>query len=364
MNGPKISILVPCYNVEKYLRQCLDSVVSQTLRDIEIIVINDGSTDGTLDIIREYASRDDRIKIIDKPNEGYGKSMNRGLDMARGEYIGIVESDDWADPHMFEDLTRIADDYGVQIVKSDFYEYTTINGPRSVKHSICPRMDCGHVINPNIRSGIFWSRPSIWSAIYRRDFLNENGIRFLESPGASYQDTGFNFKVWAMASRAYLTDAAYMHYRCDNENSSVKSKGKIFCICDEWDEIELYLAKRPAKKRACARLVPHIKLENYFWNLNRLSDDARREFAARLHQEYSRQDMKNMAVSRARYDDKSWARLMYIIYPKSRWWRMQRHFWNVIRPIYKTRVVNDYKIYYLFSHFIVRRVKIPVIEIL
>ena len=84
---PKVSILVPCYNVEKYLPQCLDSIVNQTLKDIEIIVINDGSTDSTLDIIKQYAKNDKRIKIIDKENEGYGKSMNRGLDAATGEPI-------------------------------------------------------------------------------------------------------------------------------------------------------------------------------------------------------------------------------------------------------------------------------------
>ena len=95
---PKVSILVPCYNVEKYLKQCLDSIVNQTLQDIEIICINDGSTDSTLDIIKQYAKNDDRFVVIDKQNEGYGKSMNRGLDAATGEYIGIVESDDWIEP--------------------------------------------------------------------------------------------------------------------------------------------------------------------------------------------------------------------------------------------------------------------------
>ena len=99
---PIVSILVPCYNVEAYLRECLDSIVNQTLTDIEIICINDGSTDGTLGIIKEYAAKDKRIKIIDKENEGYGKSMNRGLDAATGEYVGIVESDYLDEPDMFE----------------------------------------------------------------------------------------------------------------------------------------------------------------------------------------------------------------------------------------------------------------------
>mgnify|MGYP000450017110 FL=1 len=91
---PKVSLLVPPFcNVERYLRVCLDSAVAQTLNDIEIICINDGSTDSSPDIIREYMEHDPRVKMIDKANSGYGDSMNRGLEMARGEYVGILESD-------------------------------------------------------------------------------------------------------------------------------------------------------------------------------------------------------------------------------------------------------------------------------
>ena len=89
---PAVSVLIPCYNVEKYLRQCLDSVVNQTLKDMEILCINDGSTDSTPAVIKEYAAKDSRIRVIDKPNSGYGDSMNRALDAATGEYVGIVES--------------------------------------------------------------------------------------------------------------------------------------------------------------------------------------------------------------------------------------------------------------------------------
>ena len=117
----KVSILVPIYNVEKYLRQCLESVVNQTLKDIEIICINDGSTDSSPEIIREFASRDSRIKVIDKPNTGYGHSMNQGLKAATGEYIGIVESDDFAELNMFEVLYNTAKSNGAEIVKSNYW---------------------------------------------------------------------------------------------------------------------------------------------------------------------------------------------------------------------------------------------------
>ncbi|MBZ7954711.1 glycosyltransferase [Campylobacter sp. W0018] len=94
-NKPFVSIIVPIYNVEKYLRQCLDSIVKQTLENIEIILINDGSTDNCGKICDEYALKDKRIKVVHKKNAGLGAAYNTGLDLATGEYIGFVESDDW-----------------------------------------------------------------------------------------------------------------------------------------------------------------------------------------------------------------------------------------------------------------------------
>ena len=101
---PRVSIIIPTYNVETYLKECLDSVANQTLRDIEIICVNDGSTDDSLSILEDYQRKDDRIKIISKPNAGYGHTMNVGFDAATGEYIGIVEPDDYVELDMYETL--------------------------------------------------------------------------------------------------------------------------------------------------------------------------------------------------------------------------------------------------------------------
>ena len=105
----KVSIIVPVYNVEKYLSACLESLAAQTLEEVEIVAVNDGSTDGTGDIIDEYVASDARFKVIHKPNSGYGDSMNKGLEAATGDYIGIVESDDWIDPNMYEVLYQTAE---------------------------------------------------------------------------------------------------------------------------------------------------------------------------------------------------------------------------------------------------------------
>jgi len=345
---PRVSVLVPCYNVEKYVDQCLASIANQTLKDIEIICINDGSTDSTLDIIKKYADSDKRFVVIDKQNEGYGKSMNRGLDVATGEYIGIVESDDWIDADMFENLVKIADDANVDVVKGNFFTYTTTNGENSdlcKSLNMCP-MD--KVINPMEETEVFFCTPAIWSAIYRRQFLSDNNIRFLESPGASYQDTGFNFKVWACAKSAWLTPRAWLHYRCDNENSSVKSTGKVFCVCDEYDEIERFLNERGAYDNDMRKLVACLKMRTYFWNLDRLGGDARTMFAERFASEFqtivSNRDLTHRSV-----DDRSWYKLMILMHPKNIFYRIMRVLVNVKVLFLKKRIYGRRVIYYLFG---------------
>ena len=104
MENPLVSVLIPIYNVEPYLSECLNSVVNQTMDNLEIICINDGSKDHSLDIVKKFASLDQRIVILDGPNRGYGKAMNLGLEAAAGEYIGIVEPDDYIRPDMYETL--------------------------------------------------------------------------------------------------------------------------------------------------------------------------------------------------------------------------------------------------------------------
>jgi glycosyltransferase involved in cell wall biosynthesis len=125
---PKVSVIVPIYNVEKYLRQCLDSVVNQTLRDIEIICVNDGSPDKCPQIADEYAARDDRIIVIHQPNGGYGVAVNKGIAAATGEYVAIVEPDDFIDSNMYQTLYETAKKNNTDVVKSAFYIYYDIAG--------------------------------------------------------------------------------------------------------------------------------------------------------------------------------------------------------------------------------------------
>ncbi|MBR6674972.1 MAG: glycosyltransferase [Alphaproteobacteria bacterium] len=280
---PKISIIVPIYNVERYLPACLDSVLNQTFWDFEVICINDGSPDGCGQILAEYAKKDSRIKVINKSNSGYGDSMNRGLDMATGEYIGIVEPDDFVEPDMFEKLYEVAIQNNAEVVKSNFFEYYEQTDTNIVKNLI-PDYCFNTVIVPSDYPAVFKMMPSIWSAIYSKKFLDENNIRFLSSPGASYQDTGFTFKVWSMAKRACFIPEPLLHYRSDNAGSSVKSVAKVFCVCDEFKEIRTYL-QNTNRYNDLKYIFAWIKYHIYMWNWKRLKEPAKSDFFMTFAQE-------------------------------------------------------------------------------
>lgn len=282
---PKVSVLVPVYNVEKYLRECLDSVVNQTLKDIEIICINDGSTDSSLSILEEYAKNDSRIKIIDKPNSGYGISMNIGLDNATGDYVGIIESDDFADLEMFENLYNMAIENNVDIAKSDWYCYWTKNNS-NIKANAVSKELANKVFHTKDEHFVLKMQPAIWSGIYRREFLKENDVRFLETPGASYQDTGFYFKAMMQAKSIIFTSDAFLHYRQDNLNSSVNNKNKVYCICDEYKEIERYIKANQNLIEPFLEYSYVCRYKAYDWTVYRISEQFIPDFIDNFAQEF------------------------------------------------------------------------------
>lgn len=286
---PLVSLLVPVYNVERYLDQCLASAAAQTLESREVICINDGSSDGSRAIIERYLRADPRFRVIDKDNSGYGDSMNRGLDAARGTYVGILESDDFLDPQALEEMVALAERDRLEVLKCNFYLHWSEPGPISQQRkdvyfpALRPDMIAAGVHRPISVPQIFWAKPSIWSALYRRDFLDSNAIRFLPTPGASYQDSSFTFKVFACATRVAYSGRAYLHYRQDNEGSSVNSKGKVYCTCDEHAEMSRFLDEdQPDLKAALDPIRAHVKYLNYQWNYDRLAEAFKKEFLDRF----------------------------------------------------------------------------------
>ncbi len=296
--APAISVLVPICNVERYLGECLDSLLAQTFSDFEAICINDGSTDGSRAIIQRYLDADPRFRAIDKPNSGYGASMNLGLDHAVGTYIAILESDDFYEPNALELLVDAARSNASDVVKADFYLYWSQPEPRDELFGILDERQIGRTMRPLDDAAIFFRKPSIWSALYKADFLRTRGIRFLETPGASYQDAGFNFKVWASAERATFIPQAVLHYRQDNEKSSVNSAAKVFCVCDEYASMQKFVEGLSDDRSLLFGILVRMKFDSYMWNYDRLAPELREEFAIRIAGEFN----EDLAAGRLDFD--------------------------------------------------------------
>lgn len=282
---PKISIIMPSLNVVNYIQESLQSVITQTLSDIEIICVDAGSTDGTFEILEQFACTDSRIRVLRSDKKSYGYQMNLGIKAAHGEYIGIVETDDFVIPEMYECLYEIAEEYKVDFVKSGYTSFFDFGGQRHYFKNQCmatravnrTRLDL--VENDKYR---LIDLNHIWSGIYCRDFLSNNDLWFNETQGASFQDTSFSILVGLVAETCIYTDDCFYHYRTDRMESSVKSDLKYGCVVDEFAYIEYYLKKHNINTEQNEELVAKRKIEVYRWNLMRLSNNSRKLFCEEI----------------------------------------------------------------------------------
>lgn len=219
-----VTLIVPCYNTERFLDQALSSIRQNDRCRLEILVINDGSTDGSLAIMEKHAAADPRIRVIDKPNQGYGASVNRGFNEAQGTYVAILEPDDYTSAHMYDDLFETALQYGhPDIVKAAFWR--VIGAGTQDEH----RLPCHfhNAIYPphqpftiEEEPSFLRHHPSIWSALYRRNFLNERNIRMMEVPGAGWVDNPFMVETLVQADSIVYLNTPYYCYREDLAGSS------------------------------------------------------------------------------------------------------------------------------------------------
>lgn len=248
---PKISIIVPVYNVEAYLRQCLESLVGQTMGDIEIVIVDDGSTDSSADIIAEFAQNDPRLRVITKHNSGYGDSMNQGIAASAAPWIAICEPDDYVEPDFCERLYEAAmryEDAGrpVDIVKAAYY--------REVVHEdgsmeTVPCFYLGKVNPPKQPFAIkdcpqiLVYHPSIWTCLYRRGFLEGERIAFMSIPGAGWADNPFFVETMVSASSISYLDQPLYHYR-EFEDGSASHMKDWRIVVDRWFDILEVLERR------------------------------------------------------------------------------------------------------------------------
>lgn len=204
-----ISVIIPCYNSENYIHKCLDSIISQTYKNLEIIAVNDGSTDSTAAILERYAQADNRIAVLHQANAGAGAASNRGIETAHGDLMAFVDHDDWLEPSMYEQLTAAMTEAGADMSVCNF----NLIYPDSVKerYSNTNSRDAAADIYDDVYGYFarFCACPKpnnyIWSRLYRSDIIKKSGVRLEKlSLGA---DTLFNFKLLPLMKRvAFIRD--------------------------------------------------------------------------------------------------------------------------------------------------------------
>ena len=307
---PIVTVIIPSLNVAPYIRQCMDSVLNQTLKDIEVFVVDANSTDGTHEILEEYAKKDSRITLFDDIKKSTGYAKNIGIDQGRGKYYAVVESDDYIELDMFENMVNIAEETGADIVKGNYNNFlgegtdqrdfpsTVSSFPEDYERLNDPKKD-----NHCFTWGMFE-----WLGIYRMDFLKKHNIRHNETKGAAYQDTGFWFMTFAYANGIYLTNKPYYNYRRDNPLSSMKSSGKVFGICTEYEYINECLADDAETRERTKSAWYRCFFYDNCVACNRLAPEGKRELADRMR-EVMLEGRDANKIDKSLYSNDEWTEL-------------------------------------------------------
>lgn len=224
--APIVSVVIPVYNIEAHLRQCLDSVAGQTLRDIEIICVDDGSTDSSPEILDEYAERDTRFHIIHQENAGPGFSRNRGMDEAVGEYLIFLDSDDWFESDFLEKMVKRARKTSADVTICRAVEFDTNTG-KSLPSQWMLKTEYlqGELLfspqdTPQTIFRFTWGWP--WDKLYRREYLKEGEFRYPDLPNS--EDLSFVFSSLTAARSLAVIDTVLVHHRVNRRMSVSNSR--------------------------------------------------------------------------------------------------------------------------------------------
>ncbi|AJD04380.1 glycosyltransferase family 2 protein [Campylobacter lari] len=282
----KVSVIIPSYNSIDYIDECINSVIGQKLYDIEILCVDAYSIDGTLDVLKKYHENDDRVKIIMSDKKSYGYQINLGIKYAQGEYLGIVESDDYIKEDMYYMLYNKAKEHDFDVVKTDFYILK--DNVFTIKKIFDDNYQhlYGMYFKQLEKLDILRNYTINQSGIYKLEFIKKNNILLHESPGASYQDNGFWFQLFTTANSIYFFSDAFYVLRRDNPNSSVYSKEKVYCMCDEYAFI-FDIINKNARFR---EILPYFILKcfhNYMFTLNRIDLKYKRDFVLRFSKDFA-----------------------------------------------------------------------------
>lgn len=270
---PIVSVIIPSYNAADYIAQTLESVLAQTLTDIEVIVVDDGSTDNTRNIVADFANKDPRLMLVEQANQFAGVARNNGMSKARGKYLYFLDADDYIESNALEELVNAIEQHGadIAIAKSEGFDNTTgdtwtidgaLNGvdfDRPVAHAeYCDRL---------FQSFIGWP----WDKLFRKEFIDKTALTF--QPLRTTNDALFVFCALALADTIVCLDSVLFHHRTNNKNSLEGSRSKSWnnAIC-AINVIEDQLTKSD-KGKACLNSYYRWTLNYSIWTIESLPDD-------------------------------------------------------------------------------------------
>ena len=348
---PKISVIMPVYNVENYLAQCLQSVVDQTLKDIEIILVDDGSTDSSLDICKQYAQKDNRIKIIEQQNQGAGAARNKGLEIATGEYLSILDSDDYFDADMLEKLYNKATVNKLDIVICRCQSIDTLTGEIkpmqwSIKQNRLPDKSIFNYKDmPDYILGfcVGWS----WDKLFKREFVQKNNLKFQNL--RSTNDMLFVFLSLVLADKiSVINDVLITHrYNRPNQLSETREKDPfcfitaVYALKKELEKLNLYNEVEKSFLNWCIQFCD--------WQINTLSKSTQKMVLSKLKQGLFK-DLKIYDKQKDYfYEKQAWDKL---IYP-------EKHFYkHLLQQIFSLKNYENHKVLTVFGVKIKLRRKI------
>lgn len=258
----KVSVIVPVYKVDRYLIQCINSIINQSLKEIEIIIIDEGEMDRCREIIDFFQKNDSRIIAPHKKNGGYGSSCNLGISIARGEYLAIVESDDFIEQQMYERLYILAKKYNSDVVKGPYIEYfSETDTKRDCHYRDYIRNNVPLNINFSVKDFgcLLEVHASLWAAIYKTEYLKNKNIRFIEAKGGAYVDVGFRIDTLIHTNKILWVDEPFYNYRVDAMGSSTNNF-KLMPMVERWREVH---EKYKYSHDFIAYYYPHLIIDEY-----------------------------------------------------------------------------------------------------
>ncbi|MBQ6616502.1 MAG: glycosyltransferase [Thermoguttaceae bacterium] len=296
---PAVSVIIPVYNVEPYLRECLDSVVNQTLRDLEIICVNDGSTDGSPAILEEYAAKDSRIKIVNKVNGGLNSARNAGLDRVTGEYFAFVDSDDWLDVTTYEKAYARAKKSNADMTQFNF-SYVGFPDVRDIPipdvDEVSVQADKIHLLFNNC----FVCCCNLW----KTEFVKKNHLRFHEDLFLYGDDIPFTFKTAILANKmAVLPKRMYFYRYRPNSNTNNKTSKRLL---DSWRSFTLLFEDiRDSELSDESRILLYKTkwgVLSFIYN-NRIDKSFHSKMRKRIGQNVTNEERQFMMANRRAFDD-------------------------------------------------------------